>query len=334
MADLRLDGGAGYGVLLAEALTWPADTPVTLVLDESATPGGMHILRRSLAYRGSCLPLAWAVWPHQPPLAPGQYWRYVDTVLERVVARRPPGVRVVLLADRAYDIPPRIDRLTSVGWDGIIRGKARRQLGWREADGRAPPPRALVAAPLDQSGRRVRRAGQPFKKAGWRPVHVVGEWGRRSQEPLVVLTSLPPRWTVLSRYARRFWIEAAFRQDKSHGWDWGHSQIREPPHQARLVLALAWASVLVLSLGAREAARATTATRGTYAQPSHPRDRLFHWGWIAATPCSTAPLAAGCRGVCPGRGRSVGAPNGWLHALNRNLSSHEQRTGEGVWASR
>jgi hypothetical protein len=277
VADLRLDAGAGYATLLREAIAWPGGTPVPLVLDESTTPGGLHVLRVSLAYRSSCVPLAWAVWPHQQKLAPGAYWRQLDAVLTQTQALLPPGVRVVLLADRAYDIPPRLDRLRARGWDWVIRVKARSKLVWRGADGSEQPLRTLVAA-LTGPGTRLRASGQAFKKAGWRDVHLVGEWGHGYTEPLVVLTSLPPRWSVLGRYARRFWIEAAFRRDKSQGWDWHHSQIRDPLHQARLLLALAWASLLVLSLGARAAARAAAARRGWRAQPTHPRDSLFTLG--------------------------------------------------------
>lgn len=278
VADLRLDAGTGLAALLAEAVTWPTTAPVLLVLDESNTPGGLHVLRLSLAYRGSCLPVAWAVWPQQQKLAPGAYWRHLEGVLDRGAALLPPGVRVVLLADRAYDIPPLLDRLSARGWDWIIRVKARSAMVWREAEAAEQPLRDLVASALTGPGTRLRASGQTFKKAGWRAAHLLGEWGHGYTEPLVVLTSLPPRWSVLGRYARRFWIEAAFRQDKSAGWDWQGSQVRQPAHQERLLLALAWASLLVLSLGAREAARASTARRGTRAQPTHPRDSLFTLG--------------------------------------------------------
>jgi hypothetical protein len=281
VADARLDGGAGYAALLDEAITWPTTAPVLLVLDESSTPGGVHVLRLSLAYRGSCVPLAWAVWPHQHTLPRGAYWQHLGAVLARAQASIPPQRRVIVLADRAYDVPPLLERLTALGWDWIIRVKARSKMRWRGGDGGEQPLREVVRAALARPGQRCRLTGETFKKAGWRPVHLVGEWGHGYRDPLVVLTSLAPRWQVLSRYARRFWIEAAFRQDKSAGWHWQHSQIRDPQHQERLLLALAWASVLVLSLGAQQAA-ATGSTRRVERQrptrPSHPRDSLFTLG--------------------------------------------------------
>jgi hypothetical protein len=280
LSDARLDDGAGYGAAVQAAVTWPTTQPVLLVLDESTTPGEVHVLRLSLAYRGSCLPLAWAVWGHQDRLPRGAYWRALEGVLARAAAILPPAVPVVVLADRASDVPGVIDRLAAWGWHGIIRVKARSQLCWREADGGAQPLRTLVAAQRQRPGQRLRRSGSACKKAGWRPVHLVGAWGHGYREPLVVLTSLDPCWTVLSRYARRCWIEAAFRQDTSGGWDWAHSQVRQPPRQERLLLGLAWATLLVLSLGAQQAAAATAALRARTRrpQPTHPRDSLFTLG--------------------------------------------------------
>jgi hypothetical protein len=281
MADLRLDTGVGYGALVQAAVDWPVATPVVLVLDESTTPGGLHVLRLSLAYRGSCLPLAWTVWRHQEKLPHGAYWRSIDQVLARAAAIVPPHLRIVVLADRAYDVPPLLDRLAALGWDWIIRVKARSKMVWRGADGAERPLRALVEAHLDRPGTHFRATGETFKKAGWRAVNLVGEWGRGYAEPLVVLTNLDPCWTVLSRSARRFWIEPAFRHDKSKGWDWEQSQVRDPARQERLLLALAWATLLALSLGAQHAATAVAtfaARTGRLPKPSHPRDSLFRLG--------------------------------------------------------
>lgn len=68
------------------------------------------------------------------------------------------------------------------------------------------------------------------------------------------------------------------RQDKRAGWDWAHSQVRRPAHQERLLLGLAWASLLVLSLGAQHAAAVLRQARRRRGQPSHPRDSLFTLG--------------------------------------------------------
>jgi hypothetical protein len=281
LADARLDDGAGYGTALHAVVDWVPDEPVVLALDESTTPGGLRVLRLSLTYRGGCVPLAWQVWDSQTKLPRGGYWRHIDAVLDQAAAVLPPGLRVVVVADRAYDGPAVIDRLAARGWAWIIRVKARSKLVWRHPDGHEQPLREVVGTALVQPGTALQETGETFKKARWRAVHLVGAWGVGYAEPLVVLTNLAPDETLLARYGRRFWIEAAFRHDKGKGWQWEQSQVRDPAHQWRLLLALAWASLLVLSLGAAQAAQAVAAFQartGPLPTSTHPRDSLFHVG--------------------------------------------------------
>lgn len=68
-----------------------------------------------------------------------------------------------------------------------------------------------------------------------------------------MITDQPTRWEVLALYDRRFWIEASFRADKS-GWGWEHSQVQGVERHAVLLLAMAWATVLTLLVGAQVAA--------------------------------------------------------------------------------
>lgn len=319
LADARLDDGAGYGRALRAVVDWAPDAPVVLALDESTTPGGMRVLRLSLAYRGGCVPVAWSVWAGQAKLPRG-YWRHIDAVLDQAQALVPPDLPVVVLADRAYDVPAVVDRLAARGWDWIIRVKARSKLVWRGADGLEQPLREVVGAALGQPGDRLQATGETFKKARWRAVKLVGEWGRGYGEPLVVLTSLAPEGALLARYGRRFWIEAAFRHDKGKGWGWEQSQVRHPAHQWRLLLALAWASLLVLSLGAAQAAQAVASFRartGRLPTPTHPRDSLFRLGLGRVR----ARLYGTARGALPWRLPHLTAPS-WCAEW---LALHEPR---------
>lgn len=84
----------------------------------------LHLLRISLAYRGGSLPLVWEVWAQNAPLPEGHYWQTMDDLLARVAALLPPGIEVVVLADRAYDVPPMLDRLAARSWHWVIRYKA------------------------------------------------------------------------------------------------------------------------------------------------------------------------------------------------------------------
>lgn len=184
------------------------------------------------------VPLAWRLWEQNVALPAGYYWQEINRVLTQTAAALPVGLEVVVVADRAYDTPPFVDRITERGWHWIVRGKAKGTLRCRDHQDREWSLAALLRQRLRRGGRWKAR-GSIFKDAGWRPASVVAVWAASSTEPLVVLTDLPCRWDVLPTYQRRFWTEPGFRNDKRRGWQWEQSQVQGVPHHQRLLLAIA-----------------------------------------------------------------------------------------------
>ena len=283
LGDTRLAPQTCYAPVLSEVIDWPAvlqgGTRVVLALDESSKADAVHLLRVSLPYRGGSLPLAWAVWEQNRPLPEGQYWAMVDAVLAQVAQLLPAGLEVIVVADRAYDIPAFVDRLAAYGWHWVVRCKANGTLRFRDHTGREHALREVVRQQVPGPGRCWKGRGWVFKDAGWRQASVVAVWGQGYKERLVLLTDLPPRWRVLRVYRRRFWIEPGFRNDKKKGWQWEDSQVPGLAHQERLLLALAWASLVMLCLGVQEAqARLTARLARPPRRPEHARQSLFRLG--------------------------------------------------------
>jgi hypothetical protein len=191
----------------------------------------------------------------------------------------PSGAEVVVLADRAYDIPPFIDRLRAVGWHWIIRCKAGGTMRVRDHQGNEHEIRLLVRHQL-QPGGRWKLRGTLFKDAGWRDASIVGLWATREDEPLVVISDLPARWELLSWYGRRSWTESAFRTDKRRGWQWEACQVQGVAHHQCLLLGMAWASVLTLLAGVEEATArlARPVHHRHFTRPQHARHSLFSLG--------------------------------------------------------
>lgn len=286
LSDTQLERGC-YHALVQSLVDWPALLAQTgrilLILDESSKGETLHLLQLSLAYRGSAIPLSWTVWAQNVPLPTGAYWEAMDTILDEVAALLPPQAPVLVLADRAYDIPPVIDRLTARGWHWLIRCKANGSLRFCDAQGTEHELAPLLRQQLTP-GRRWKGRGRLFKDAGWREASVVGLWARDEEAPLVVISDLPPRWELLGWYRRRAWTEPAFRHTKSKGWQWEHCQVQGVAHQQRLLLGMAWASVLTLLAGV-EVARAALARQVQhrhFTRPQHARRSLFMLGlsWL------------------------------------------------------
>ena len=286
--DRWLQASTCYEPVLRQVLPWDRlvgdGQSLFLALDESSQDDRLHLLRVSVVYWGTGVPLAWALWEQNVPLADGVYWQQLRGVLDRVAAIVPAGVPVVVLADRAYDVAPFVDLLAARGWDWIVRVKAEGAGRFRDVDGAEQEVRTVIRTHVPRPGHRWRATGQLFKKAGWRPAALVAYWQFDQQTPLVVATSLDPSWAVLDWYGRRFWIEAEFRSEKALGWRWEAAQVRGIDHHERLLVAMAWATLLVVCLGLQLArtqlARVTRRTRAGHPPPAprRPRSSLFRLG--------------------------------------------------------
>lgn len=257
MNDAQLTPERCYSPVLTQVIDWEAfrrsGRPVVLIVDESSHTDQVHLLRLSLAYRGGSLALAWAVWRQNEPLPEGVYWERIAWVLAEAKRSIPGGLAVIVVADRAYDVPNFIDRVRGQGWHWVVRTKTRAQTRVRDGRGHEHALAALVREHLGQAGREWRLRAAVFKEAGWRQASIVGVWEAGEREPLVVLSDLDPELVLIEVYARRFWIEAGFRADKSGGWEWEQSQVTEVAHHERLLLGMAWASLVALCLGVVEA---------------------------------------------------------------------------------
>lgn len=234
---------------------------------------------------------------------------------------------MTVLAGRAYDSPPFLDRRTARGWSFVVRLKLG-SVVFRDHQGRVQPPRALVERQVQRPGQRGKGRGPLFKTAGWRRVRVVAYWQPGEDERMVVVTDGPPSRAALGEDGRRFWCEPAVRADKTAGWQWEQRQVRGVHDHAHLLLAMAWASLRARCLGV-EAAHETLARLacrqrrpGTrFGRPRHARTSLFTLGlrrlrrWCSGT----------ARGPLPGQRPHLDAP-GWnreYHAAQSPQLIHE-----------
>jgi hypothetical protein len=303
LADRRLTASTCYEPAVRTLLDWEGlrrrGKPAILALDESSQDGRVHLLRVSLTYWGTAIPLAWEIWPQQTPLEEGEYWRRMDAVLDRVAALLPAGLDVILTADRAFDIPPFVARVAARGWHWVVRLKAEGANRFLDWQGREHGLKELVQRHVAAPGPRWKVRGRIFQRAGWCAASIVAVWAAGAKERLVIITDLPPRWEVVAHYDRRFWIEAGFRTDKASGWQSEACQVTDLEHQARLLLAMAWATLLVLCLGLADARIALARVAAPRAapptahrsppRPQHARASLFTLGlrlarrWLART---------------------------------------------------
>lgn len=229
---------------------------VVLLVDETSLQDRLKVMAVSLAYRGRALPLAW--WCYPPTQYPMGQVELIITLLRWVAPAIPAGCRVLVQADRGIGTSPELLRgIQALGWYFLVRLQGQVRLILQ--DGREVSFSELVP----QVGRRWSGWVWAFKKAGWLRCWAVGCWKAGSKEPWLLLTDWPEaqeNW-----YGLRMWEELAFRDFKSHGWQWQRSRVWEPEHANRLWLVMALAYVWVLSLGTqviRSRALRVELTRG------------------------------------------------------------------------
>ncbi len=68
-------------------------------------------------------------------------------------------------------------------------------------------------------------------------------------DPWLIVTDLSPEQADICWYALRAWIESGFKDTKRGGWQWHHTQITDPDRAGRHWLAIAVATLWVVSVG-------------------------------------------------------------------------------------
>jgi len=78
---------------------------------------------------------------------------------------------------------------------------------------------------------------------------LVARWDDGHQDPGWILTDLPPEASDACWYGLRAWIEQGFKVTKRAGWQWQRTRMSDPARASRLGLAVAVATLWLLSVG-------------------------------------------------------------------------------------
>jgi Transposase DDE domain len=271
-----------FAPLLGWVVCWWQGTQLALAIDATTLGQRFVVLAVSVVYRGGAIPVAWVILPAGAKHAWRCEWLRLLRLLRPAI---PHGWTVLVLADRGWYAPWLLRRSTRLGWHPLLRintgGSFRPSgaTGWRPLTSFAPQP-----------GTRWRGTGLAFTR------HQVactllarGEAG--DKDPWLLLTDLAPEASEAGWYGRRAWIEQGFKITKRAGWQWHRTRMSHPDRAARLWLAVAVATLWLLSVGeeADETMPASTVLDVTGLCPERPRTRratrlrlvrVFRQGWV------------------------------------------------------
>ena len=284
-------------------LTWVVDqwegTQLALALDATTLGDRFTVLALSVVYRGCAIPVAWTVLAATAKHAWRREWLRMLRQVRRAIPRT---WTVLVLADRGLYARWLFRRITRLGWHPFLRinvGGTFRPTG----QVRGVPLKTLVPEP----GMAWQGTGIAFK-GRHRQLHctLLACWEPGYKDPWLLLTDLPPEASTACWYGLRAWIEQGFKITKRAGWQWQRTRMTQPDRAARLWLAVAVATLWLLSVGGEADATilASTVPDVTALVPEPLRTRratrlrlvsVFRRGWnlILVALLDHAPLPMG-----------------------------------------
>jgi len=220
---------------------WPAEEHrLALALDATTLGQRFVVLAISVVYRGCAIPVAWLVIPATQPGAWQPYWVQLFGYLKNSV---PADWVVIVLADRGLYAPWLFRTIQQLHWHPFLRinagGKYRPKTAseWR-----------LLGQVVPQVGQAWCGEVVCFKRQQL-ACTLLACWAEGHQDPWLMLTDLAPDQAQVAWYGLRTWIEAGFKHTKRGGWQWQNTRITDPARATRFWLALAVATLWVVSVG-------------------------------------------------------------------------------------
>jgi hypothetical protein len=235
-------------------------------------------------YRGCAIPVAWTVLPATEKHAWRGEWLRMLRQVRAVVPRR---FFVIVLADRGLYARWLFQRIVRLGWHPLLRintGGTFRPA----AHARYQPLRELVPQPGTQWVGQGTAFQGPRRRLN---CTLLARWDEGYTDPWLLLTDLAPSAGEACWYGLRAWIEQGFKITKRGGWQWQRTRMSDPRRAARLWLAVAVATLWLLSVGGMAEETIPASTLLPLADADCPPARLrpatrlrlvslFRQGWI------------------------------------------------------
>ena len=237
-----LDVSRCFVPLVGWVLSWWAsdERRLAVAMDASTLGQRFVVLAVSLVYRGCAIPVAWVL---LPATAKGEWKPSWLTLLEQLESAVPPSWTVIVLADRGLYAHWLYRKIVKMGWHPFLRINSG---GTYRPQGQVRFRSLTLVAP--QVGTTWCGAVTCFKT---KPLActLLACWDDPHTEPWLIVTDLSPTQAHVLWYALRAWIECGFKQTKRAGRQWQYTRMTDPDRAGRLWLALAVATLWVVSVG-------------------------------------------------------------------------------------
>jgi len=281
----QLEVESCFAALLGWILRGWQGRQLALALDATSLGDRFVVLALSVVYRGCAIPVAWKVLPANRPHSWKPEWL---RLLGSLRGALPPSMTVIVLADRGLYARWLFQQIVRWGWHPLLRVNAGGK--FRPAGSRVFRSLASFAPRV---GTRWSGPGSAFAKVEHRlECTLLACWEEGYREAWLILTDLPAEAAQASWYGLRAWIEQGFKVTKRGGWQWQRTRMDDPDRAARLWLAVAVATLWLLSVGGAAESTVPDSTlldlRGVLVEQKRQRRAtrlrlvsIFRQGWAA-----------------------------------------------------
>jgi hypothetical protein len=228
---------------------WPSDERrLVLAMDASTLGQRFTVLAISVVYRGCAIPIAWVVVEATRKGAWRPHW---EALFDHLTGSVPADWAVLVLADRGLYARWLFQHIVKRGWHPFLR----LNLG-----GNVRPDSSATFRPLATLAPHIGstwcgRVTCFSSKESQLPCTLLVRWDAGYAEPWLIATDLAPEVAEAAWYGMRSWIEGGFKDMKRGGWQWHQTKMSDPARAMRLWLALAVATLWVVSVGGEADAR-------------------------------------------------------------------------------
>lgn len=238
----ELEVGGCFAPLLGWVLSWwpSQERRLALAMDASNLGATFLVLSISVVYRGCAIPVAWKVLRAHKKGAWKSEWLELLGRLHPVI---PPDWCVLVLADRGLYANWLFHAAQQLGWHPFLRINLGGLFRQRNSSQFLPLSHFVPHTEGAWAG-----TGVGFKT---HPIQATLLTCRTAQhsEPWLIVTDLAPEQAHSTWYGMRAWIENGFKLTKRGGWQWQHTRMLDPARATRFWLALAVATLWVVSVG-------------------------------------------------------------------------------------
>jgi len=223
-----------------------AEKQLVLAMDATSLKQVFVVLTISVVYRSCAIPVAWTILPEGQKGSWREPWLALFQCLQGGI---PADWAVLVMADRGLYAGWLYYTILANGWHPFLRINLRSHYRPKGAADFRPMGQLLPSPGYAWSGQVTCFAHNSVEGT------LLACWGTRYKEPWLILSDLPPQSASATWYAMRSWIEDSFKDLKRDGWQWQNTRMRDPARADRFWLALAVATLWVVSVGGEVDAR-------------------------------------------------------------------------------